>query len=190
LGQDRVSISFFGDGAVSNGAFHEGINLATVWGLPVVFVNENNLYATEMSFSRSTKNTNVASKAAAYGCPGIQVDGNDVLAVYEVARDAIERARSGEGPTLIECLTYRTRPHAEGMRDSDYRTREEVAEWKKRCPIQRFAGTLESDGVATSEELESIEREISEMIQRADKLAKQAPWPDPSTLTDHVYTNG
>ncbi len=134
LGQDRVGVAFFGDGAVNNGAFHEGLNMAAAWQLPALFVCENNLYATEIALAQVTRNPSVASKAAAYGLPGVEVDGNDVLAVYDAAGEAIARARSGGGPTLLECKTYRTRPHAEGMRDAGYRTREEIDAWKARDP--------------------------------------------------------
>ena len=107
---DRVSVAFFGDGAVNNGSFHEGINLATAWNLPALFVCENNLYATEVPFAQATRNTSVAARAAAYGLPGVEVDGNDVRAVYAAAGEAVDRARAGGGPTLIECKTYRTAP--------------------------------------------------------------------------------
>src|SRR5215204_2832425 len=110
---EQVSVGFFGDGAVSNGAFHEGVNLAAIWDLPVIYVCENNLYATEVPFESATRNTNVAERAQSYGMPGIAVDGNDVLAVYAAAKEAVARARAGKGPTLIEGRTYRTRPHAE-----------------------------------------------------------------------------
>ncbi len=119
---DQVSVAFFGDGAMNNGAFHEGINMAAIWGLPVVYVCENNQYATEVPFDYATRNTDVAERARSYGIPGVTVDGNDVLAVTEAAAAAIERARTGGGPSLIEGKTYRTRPHAEGMRDGGYRT--------------------------------------------------------------------
>jgi 2-oxoisovalerate dehydrogenase E1 component len=130
--QERVSVVFFGDGAVNNGAFHEGLNMASIWNLPVLFVCENNQYATEIAFQDASGNPHVANRGAAYGLPGVEVDGNDVLAVYEVAREAVQRARTGGGATLIECLTYRVRSHAEGMSDFTYRTREEVEDWKRR----------------------------------------------------------
>src|SRR5947209_4898643 len=117
LKTDRVAVTFFGDGAVNNGAFHEGLNMASIWKLPVLFVCENNQYATEVPFRYASGNPSVSGRGAAYGMPGIEVDGNDVFAVYEVAEVAVARARRGDGPTLIECLTYRTRPHAEGMGD-------------------------------------------------------------------------
>src|SRR5205814_6376216 len=129
LESDRVAVSFFGDGAVNNGAFHEGLNMASIWNLPVLFVCENNEFATEVPFRYASGNPGVAGRASSYGLPGAEVDGNDVLAVSEVAREAVGRARHGGGATLIECQTYRTRPHAEGMGDYTYRTREEVELW-------------------------------------------------------------
>jgi TPP-dependent pyruvate/acetoin dehydrogenase alpha subunit len=184
---DRVAVAFFGDGAVNNGSFHEGINLATVWGLPVLFVCENNLYATEVAFAQATRNPEVASRARAYGLPGVAVDGNDVLAVYEAAGEAVRRARSGEGPTLLECRTYRTRPHSEGMRDAGYRTAEEVAEWKARSPVERFERILLSEGVATQDDLDRIEAEIKGLIEEAVAFAEASSWPDQATVADHVY---
>ena len=142
LQSDRVAVAFFGDGAVNNGAFHEGLNLASIWKLPVLFVCENNQYATEVPFRYASGNPSVSSRGAAYGMPGVEVDGNDVLAVCQAAEVAAARARRGDGPTLIECLTYRTRPHAEGMGDFGYRSREEVEEWKTRCPIRRLRQKL------------------------------------------------
>ena len=131
----RVSVAFFGDGAVNNGAFHEGLNMASIWKLPVLFICENNQFATEVPFAYSSGIPEVGRRASNYGLPGFEVDGNDVLAVAEVAREAVARARSGDGATLIECKTYRTRAHAEGMGDFSYRTRDQVEQWKKRCPI-------------------------------------------------------
>src|SRR5436190_1446114 len=139
---NRVAVAFFGDGAVNNGAFHEGLNMASIWKLPVVFVCENNQFATEVPFQYAAGNPSVANRGAAYGMPGVAVDGNDVLAVYAAAAEAIARARSGGGPTLIEAKTYRTRPHAEGMGDFTYRSREEVEEWKTRCPILQLKQRL------------------------------------------------
>lgn len=188
LEMDRVSVAFFSDGAVNNGAFHEGVNLATVWQLPVVFVCENNLYATEVAFAEATGNPSVASRAPAYGLPGVDVDGNDVLAVYDAAGEAVGRARSGGGPTLLECRTYRTRPHAEGMRDAGYRTREEVEEWVARGPIKRFRKKLAGDGTATEQELDQIDTEVKAMVAEAHAFAQSSPWPDPATVTDHIYS--
>jgi pyruvate dehydrogenase E1 component alpha subunit len=190
LKTDQVSVAFFGDGAVNNGAFHEGINLATAWGLPVIFVCENNLYATEVAFARATKNPSVASRAAAYGLPGIEVDGNDVLAVYQAAGEAVRRARAGDGPTLIECKTYRLRPHSEGMRDTGYRTQAEIDEWKARDPINQFREKLLGDEVASEADLDQIEAELTAMVEEAAALAESDPWPDPATITHHVYSDG
>ena len=148
LKTDRVRVAFFGDGASHNGAVHEGLNLATAWNLPAIFVCENNLYATEVPIGKAT-GTRTSRRDAAYGLPGIAVDGNDVLAVHQAAGAAVARARAGGGPTLIECRTYRTRAHAEGMRDAGYRTPEEIAAWKERDPIKLFqregAGRRPSD---------------------------------------------
>src|SRR5215813_15039323 len=143
---DRVGVAFFGDGAVNNGAFHEGINLAAIWDLPVLFLCENNMYATEVAFSYATKNQEVAERAATYKMPSMAVDGNDVLAVYTAAEEAIRRARASGGPSFIECKTYRTRPHAEGMRDAGYRTQEEIDSWKCRDPIQMLSERMIGEG--------------------------------------------
>ena len=188
LGDGRVSVSFFGDGAVNNCAFHEGINLAAIWDLPVVFVCENNLYATETPFDKVTRNTNVASRGAAYGIPGISVDGNDVLAVYEAAGEAIDRARSGRGPTLVECRTYRVVGHFEGDPGVGYRTREEIAAWKKRDPIAGFRSKSLGAGTAGAAELDFIDQEVRQEVAEAYEYAKSSPEAVPATVTDHVYS--
>ncbi len=188
LKTDRVSVGFFGDGAVSNGAFHEGVNLATVWQLPVLFVCENNLYATEVAFSNATRNPQVANRGPAYGVPSCAVDGNDVLAVYAAAHEAVERARGGGGPTLIECRTYRTRSHAEGMRDAGYRTKEEVDDWKAQDPIQHLKQHLQSQGLTPAAALESVEAEVQAMVEEAAEFAKASAWPDPATANEHIYS--
>lgn len=187
LKQDRVSVVFFGDGASNNGAFHEGLNLATIWKLPVLFVCENNQYATEVPFATVAGNSNVSERGIAYNIASHRVDGNDVRAVYEVAGTAVQRARAGEGPTLIECVTYRTRPHSEGMRDAGYRTREEVEEWKGRCPIQRLREELLAQGQASTADLDGIEAEIQAEIAEALTFAQNSPWPDPTTATAHIF---
>jgi 2-oxoisovalerate dehydrogenase E1 component len=187
LKTDRVSVAFFGDGAANNGAFHEGLNLATAWKLPAIFVCENNLYATEVPIGKATGNPNIASRAAAYGLPGLAVDGNDVLAVYRAAGEAVARARAGGGPTLIECRTYRTRAHAEGMREAGYRTVEEIAAWKERDPIKLFRERVLADGSATEVELAAIDAEIKALMDEAGKFAETSPMPDSATVTQHVY---
>lgn len=180
---DRVAVAFFGDGAVNNGAFHEGLNLASIWKLPVLFVCENNQYATEVPFRTAAGNPDVAGRAAVYGMAGVRVDGNDVTAVFEAAGEAVRRARRGEGPTLIECTTYRTRPHAEGMGDYTYRTREEVQEWKGRCPIDRVKRSLPE----SASELAAVDAEIDALIAEAHRFAEGSAWPDRARATDHVY---
>ena len=130
LKNGTVAVAFFGDGAVNNGAFHEGLNMASIWKLPVLFICENNQFATEVPFAYASGNPSVGNRGAAYGMPGHEIDGNDVLEVWKVAGEAVARARAGEGPTLIECKTYRTRAHAEGMGDFTYRTKDDVEDWK------------------------------------------------------------
>lgn len=187
LKKENVAVAFFGDGAVNNGAFHEGINLATIWKLPVLFVCENNMYATEVPFAYSSGNPNVGDRGPAYGLPSVIVDGNDVLAVYQAAGEAVARARSGGGPTLIEGKTYRTRAHAEGMRDGGYRSVEEVNTWKARDPITRFRTYLLEEEEAGESELVAIENEIQTLIEQAATFAQNSPWPDPATAATHVY---
>ena len=189
LKQNHIGVAFFGDGAVNNGAFHEGINLATIWDLPALFVCENNMYATEVAFADSSGNPDVGNRGAAYGLRSVIVDGNDVLAVYEAAGAAVERARSGAGPSLIECKTYRTRAHAEGMRDAGYRTQEEVDEWKTRDPIANFKQKLLDQGIATSQDFTTIEAEIEARVADAVEFATNSAWPEPATATDHIYSS-
>jgi len=184
---DQVAVAFFGDGAVNNGAFHEGLNLAGIWKLPALFVCENNQFATEVPFSSSAASQDVAGRAAAYGMPGVRVDGNDVGAVASAAQEAVERARSGGGPTLLECLTYRTRPHSEGMGDYTYRTREEVNAWRERCPIKRYRTRLVAGGFASEVELDEIDKAIGQDVAAASKAAEEAPWPAPEDATKHVF---
>ena len=187
LKTDQVGVAFFGDGAVNNGAFHEGLNLASIWKLPTLFVCENNLYATEVPFSYSSGNPHVGNRGPAYGMESLTVDGNDVLAVYEAAEEAVQRARGGEGPTLIECRTYRTRAHAEGMRDAGYRTQEEVEEWKTRDPITRYNEWLLENEEAGPETLAGIEAEVKGMVADAEEFARNSPWPEPDTVSAHVF---
>jgi 2-oxoisovalerate dehydrogenase E1 component len=183
----RIAVAFFGDGAVNNGAFHEGLNMASIWSLPVLLVCENNQFATEVPFCYASSSPSVAARAAAYGLPGVEVDGNDVLAVAEAAREAAARARSGKGPTLIECKTYRTRAHAEGMGDYTYRTREEVDLWKTRCPIQALGRGLIEEGLATEPDLQTIDAEIEQALLEAFRVAESSAWPEPATVAGHVY---
>jgi 2-oxoisovalerate dehydrogenase E1 component len=185
LKRDRVAVAFFGDGAVNNGAFHEGLNLAAIWKLPVLFVCENNQFATEVPFAYAAGNPGVAGRGELYGLTGYEVDGNDVEAVYRVAGEAVRRARTGGGPTLLECKTYRTRAHAEGMGDFTYRTKEEVEDWKTRCPIKRLRTRLAD----SSGEWARIDANISAAVADAQQFAESSPWPDPATATDHVFSD-
>ncbi|HWQ83206.1 MAG TPA: thiamine pyrophosphate-dependent enzyme, partial [Anaerolineales bacterium] len=155
---------------------------------PVIFVCENNLYATEVAFSYASKSANVAGRAAGYGLPGVVVDGNDVLAVYQAAKEAVQRARAGEGPTLLECQTYRTRAHSEGMRDAGYRTVEEVERWKARDPIQLWKSHMLEQGLVREVEISALEAEVLKRAEDAAQFARQSPLPDPSTVYDHLYS--
>jgi 2-oxoisovalerate dehydrogenase E1 component len=189
LNTDKVGVAFFGDGAVNNGAFHEGLNMAAIWDLPVIFVCEDNMYATEVPFAYSTRNQDVAARAQTYGMSGVSLDGNDVGAVYQAAGEAVKRAREGKGPTLLHCKTYRPRPHSEGMRDGGYRTAEEVESWKRRDPIMNYKDRLLAGGAADESEFEAIEAEIKAIVEDAAEFAKNSPYPDPSTATNHIYSS-
>ncbi len=180
---DRVSVAFFGDGASNNGAFHEGLNMAAIWKLPVLFVCENNQYATEVPFATVAGNPDISVRGQAYGMPTVTLDGNDVLAVYLAAREAVGRARAGEGPTLLACNTYRTRAHSEGMRDGGYRTREEVESWRARDPLKRLSEYLPAEAA------EATEREIKALVDEALEFAKASPYPSADTALDHVYAS-
>ncbi|MFO0869331.1 MAG: pyruvate dehydrogenase complex E1 component subunit beta [Pirellulales bacterium] len=187
LRTDRVAVAFFGDGAANNGAFHEGLNRAGLWQLPVIFVCENNQFATEVPFTYSAGGRSIGARGSHYGMPGFDVDGNDAQGLVELFGAAVARARSGQGPTLVECRTYRTRPHAEGMGDFTYRTREEVEAWKTRCPIQRLRREMLERGVASAEQLDAVDAQIAQEVAEARRFAEGSPWPEPQTATTHVY---
>jgi 2-oxoisovalerate dehydrogenase E1 component len=189
LKQDRVSVAYFGDGASNNGAFHEGLNLASIWKLPVIFVCENNQFATEVPFATVAGNANVAERGAAYGLAHFRLDGNDVVGIYEAAEAAVRRARAGEGPTLFECVTYRTRAHSEGMRDAGYRTREEVDAWKEKDPIKRLRERLIDERIAATDELDRIDEKVQATVEEAAEFAKNSPWPDPADAATHIYSS-
>lgn len=183
---DQVVLCFFGDGATNNGVFHESLNMASVWKLPVIYICENNLYGMSVSVSRASAVENVADRASAYNMPGEIVDGMDVLAVKKVVSQAVKRAREGKGPSLIECKTYRYYGHSR----SDprvYRTKEEEREWRERCPIKNFRAYLIKEGVLTEEEAKRLEEEVEREIEEAEKFALESPYPDPSELLDDVY---
>jgi pyruvate dehydrogenase E1 component alpha subunit len=189
LGTQRVAVCFFGDGAANEGAFHEGLNMAAIWDLPVVFVCENNLYAASTPIAKAFNIEDVADRAAAYGMPGLTVDGNDVVAVYEAAGEAIARARRGEGPTLLECKTYRLCGHSRSD-PRTYRSKEEEAMWEEKDPIPTLGRRLKDLGLATDETLASIEQEVVALVDDAVAFAEESPPPEPADALEHVFYAG
>jgi len=183
---DRIVACFFGDGAANQGTFHESLNMAAIWRLPVVYVCENNLYAMSTPFRDAFAIPDVALRAAAYGMPGVVVDGNDVLAVRARMREARERARSGAGPTLIECKTYRLLGHSRGD-PRRYRTPEEEAEWRRKDPIRRFRAELARRGILSPARDREIRRETRRAVSEAVRFARRSPDPDPRTLLEGVF---
>ena len=179
-------VSFFGDGASNEGAFHEGLNLAAVWDLPVVFVCENNKYGMSMSTELSTRIANLAERAAGYGIAGVSVDGNDVQAVYEAASEAFARARSGGGPTLIESVTYRWKGHSKSDKNL-YRTREEIAEWREKDPIAAFLAKVTDAGTLTEDQLAAIAQEAKEAIRESVRVGNAAPPSRADELLSAVF---
>jgi pyruvate dehydrogenase E1 component alpha subunit len=185
-GTDQVVACFFGEGASNQGTFHEGINLAAVWHLPVVFVCENNLYAMGTRQSRVMLIENVADRASGYGIPGVAVDGNDPTAVYEAAEVAVERARRGEGPTLLECKTYRLKGHSR-FDPATYRPKDEVNEWLKRDAIARFQTKLLENGVLDDAEIQGIVQKVKGNIEAATKFALESPFPEGTEALQDIY---
>lgn len=186
----NVVICFFGDGANNEGAFHEALNMASVWKLPVIFVCENNGYGMSTSTARSTAVANIADRASAYSMPGVIVDGNVLSDVAEASHNAVERARRGEGPSLIECKTYRYRGHSKSDRNR-YRTKDEIDDWMtNRDPIARYEAQLEEFGIATADELDAIRESVRQEIAAGIEFAKDSPMPEISGLADNVYTVG
>ncbi len=183
----NVVICFFGDGANNEGAFHEGLNMAAIWKLPVIFVCENNKYGMSTSTERSTAVKNIAERAVAYSMPGETVDGNDFFAVSSAASAAIERARNGGGPSLLEHITYRHRGHSKSDRNR-YRSKEEIDDWISRDPIGRFEQTLLTQNLITQPEIDALVASVREEIEAAVNFAKDSPAPEVSALTDFVYT--
>ena len=188
---DQVCVSFFGDGASNTGAFHEGMNLAALWQLPVVYVLENNLYAISTPALKSSKLKNISDRAAAYGMPAAVADGMDVLSVYEAVSQAVERARRGEGPTLVECKTYRFRGHHEGdpKRGETYRTKQEMDEWEKRDCILRLGEKLIKERKSTQAELDDINQEVMKEIDDAVAFAKESPSPKPEDVMTYLFVS-
>ena len=191
-GTDDVTACFFGDGASNEGTFHESLNLAAVWKLPVVFVCENNGFGEFTPMQTVTSVKDIAVRAKAYDIPGHIVDGNDVLEVYRYASEAVARARAGEGPTLLECKTYRWEGHVVGeqafLGAASYRTEQEVNEWKARCPLIRFDKFAVESGKISVADLQRIKQETEAELETAIKFARESPLPDASEVTDDVFT--
>jgi pyruvate dehydrogenase E1 component alpha subunit len=187
-GSDRVAVAFFGDGASNEGAFHGSLNLASIWKLPVIFVCENNRWAVSVPASYALSVPEVSARAAAYNMPGVTVDGLDVLAVYEAAAQAVQRARAGEGPTLLECMTHRWRLHSEQRGNpADPRPRVAVEEAQQHDPISAFGARLQEQGVATAATLAEIEREVGAAIAAAVAFAQASPLPRPEDALQDVF---
>ena len=182
----QVVICFFGDGASNEGMFHESLNIAGAFDLPVIYVCENNLYAVGTRQSEVRKVEDIADRATSYGMPGLVIDGNDVIAVYEAVREAVKRARVGEGPTLIECKTYRWRGHFEGEVDN-YRAPEEVRAWLKREPLAPYRKLLLDQGVLNEEKAEAIEQQVIAELEEAVGFARQSPLPQPETALEGLW---
>ena len=184
-GDDAVVMAYCGDGATSEGDFHEALNFAGVWHVPIVFVVQNNQWAISVPLKKQTHSRTLAQKAPAYGFPGIQVDGNDVLAVYAASHEAVERARGGGGPTLVECVTYRLGVHTTADDPTKYRSEEEVKAWEKKDPLTRFSAYLEKKNLLES----GLEQQVDEEIARAVQAFESMPPADPLTMFDHAYAD-
>ena len=185
-GRGRVALCFFGDGASNNGTFHESLNLAGVWKLPVVYICENNLYGMSVPFKKASAVENVADRASAYAMPGAVVDGMRVLEVKRAVEEAVARARKGEGPTLIECKAYRYRGHSRSD-PRKYRTKEEEEYYWERCPISQLRILLADKGLLSEEEAELVQKEVDGEIAEAERFALESAYPEPSELTRDVY---
>ena len=189
LGNGKVSLAFFGDGAANQGCLYEAMNISGVWNLPVVFLCENNQYALSTPAHTVTSGV-IADRADGFGMPGVRVeDGQDVLAVFEAVTAAVDRARRGEGPSLVEVVTYRFNEHSEGLRlGTDYRDADEKAAWSGRDPIVLFRQYLEREGIATAEELDALEAEVMAEVDEAVRFTDESPYPDPSVAFKDLYT--
>ncbi len=185
-GRKQIVLCFFGDGAANQGCFHESVNLASIWDLPVVFICENNVYGMSFSVKKAIRAKNIAERSKAYGIPGRVVDGNEVLAVVDAVGEAVDRAREGKGPTLIECQTYRWKGHSKSDANL-YRTQEEIDAWKKKCPIKRFRVLLAERGILTEEGAEELDRQAVQDIEDAVQFAMESPEPSVEELLEDVY---
>jgi pyruvate dehydrogenase E1 component alpha subunit len=186
---NQVAVVFFGDGAANQGTFHESLNLAAIWRLPVLFVCENNQYAESTPVTKVMLAKNVSDRAVAYGIPGKVVDGMDVTAVHEAVEEAASKAREGQGPSLLECKTYRYLGHEEGDPYTTYRSEAEVEEWKKKDAINRFRKTLIEKGVLTENEAVEIENDVKKLVEDAIKFADESPWPKPEEALKDVFVS-
>jgi pyruvate dehydrogenase E1 component alpha subunit len=184
----QVTISFMGDSATNEGSFHESLNMASAWKLPIVYVIENNLYGISVALERVTNVTDLSVRAKAYGMQGVTIDGNDVLKVYETIKEAVASAREGRGPALIECKTYRWKGHHVGDPATEYRTREEETYWKERCPLTSFQAYLIKNKVLDKKRITSLETGIKEEIQEAVEFAKNSPYPDAAEAFEDIYS--
>lgn len=187
-GKGGVAVSFFGDGAAGEGCFHEALNLSATWQLPIVFICENNLYASDASFAETQPVTDAADRAASYRIPGVIVDGNDVLSVYEVAARAVERARAGRGPSFVECKTYRWSVHGQyGTPLREGRPADEIARWRERDPITSFARKLIERGVLKLHDVDGVEQDIRGLLEEAVRFAEASPFPSPEDALTDVF---
>jgi TPP-dependent pyruvate/acetoin dehydrogenase alpha subunit len=186
-GKGGVAVSFFGDGASNAGPFHECLNIAATWKLPMIYVCENNMYAAQTAAAQTHALSDVAARAAGYGIPGVTVDGNDIFAVYQAANRAVDRARSGAGPSLIECKTYRWRAHTERRGQPDPRDAAEIEAWKGRDPIARLVHQVQEQGVLDGAGLEAMEREILGALESAVAFAEASPFPTPEQAIEDVF---
>jgi len=191
LGTDRISLCFFGDGASNEGAVHEGLNLAAVWKLPVIYLCENNGYAVTVPAEKAISVRNISERAKAYDIPGVTVDGQDAIAVYEVVSEAVKRARAGQGPSLVEAKTYRFRHHAEGpfFDNLNYRSEEELMRWKGRDPLVILRTRLLENGTLTEADAAQIEREVQDEVQAAITFARESAYPDPEEAFAGLYVH-
>jgi pyruvate dehydrogenase E1 component alpha subunit len=181
-----ITVCFVGDGATGEGSFHEALNLASLWRLPVIFVCENNRYAGAQRQEEHTRIENIADRAAGYRMPGVVVDGNDAMSVYTTALDARARAAAGEGPTLIECKTYRWRGHGESDPQL-YQPKEEIAAWRALCPVARMRDAVRARGLISAEDLKAMEARVETLVQEAIRFAEESPYPEPHEALEDVY---
>lgn len=191
LGTDRVCLCFFGDGAANQGGLHESLNLASIWRLPVVYLCENNQYASTTRSREVTSVSRIATRAAGYGIPGVTVeDGQEVLAVHEAVGQAVARARAGEGPSLVEVMTYRYHEHSEGLvHAGQYRPEEEMRDWLARDPIVLFRAVLKERGIADDNTAVAVQKEVEDEVERAVAFAEQSPFPEPDAAFEDLYSD-